>query len=399
MHYPLVLGAFFVGMTDIRLDAARRLVHAILALMLVILMSALFNNAGPGNVVLDIALLLEPFMLLAIIVMRPMTVRERESVVWILMLITILNTLMVYYQYIVIHPSNLDDVKGIYLLSRSGHHVSGAVGLASAVFVYTYFTSWPLSRRLFAVAVLLMVPVFTDTKQVIAAYLPAFAVMMLMTTRNIWHLLKYVFASVFIVALLVGAAYTIFPALTSWMDMRQDLWGLHLKLSIYDLVVSHYDGIQQWLFGLGPGHGTGRLAQVAPEYPIVYDYGITYRGLTNEVFEFQQNYWETHSVTGSSMFALTFSWAAVWGELGLVGLGAYLYIFWVTWKDFCLESASKFLLITVVVLGGIFSWLEEPQFMCFIAALIGVYYQKVISTESTEVGELAVEGIAPEHAG
>ena len=76
------------------------------------------------------------------------------------------------------------------------------------------------------------------------------------------------------------------------------------------------------------------------------------------------------------MFALTFSWAGIWGDLGLLGLGVYLYLWFLVWQQLCLDNISKLLLLNSLVLGAIFSWLEEPSYMLFIVSLIGLQWHE-----------------------
>jgi hypothetical protein len=131
------------------------------------------------------------------------------------------------------------------------------------------------------------------------------------------------------------------------------------------------------LLGLGPGHTIGRLGWLIPDYiKYLQPLGVTSTPITEAVFLENNTNPLSNEFTGSSMFSLTFSWAGIWGDLGFLGLGAYLYIWFLVWHQLCLDNLSKFLLITVLVFGGVFSWLEEPGYMLFIAILIGFQWQE-----------------------
>ena len=61
----------------------------------------------------------------------------------------------------------------------------------------------------------------------------------------------------------------------------------------------------------------------------------------------------------SSMFSPLFGWAGIWGDLGLLGLGVYLYLGYIVWSRFCFDDFSKLLILSIFVTGLIFSQLEE----------------------------------------
>ena len=76
------------------------------------------------------------------------------------------------------------------------------------------------------------------------------------------------------------------------------------------------------------------------------------------------------------MFLPFFGWAGIWGDLGFLGLGAYLYVASIVWRKICWNNMSRFLLLNVFSFGLIFTQMEEPGFMLFIAALIGLQWQE-----------------------
>ena len=76
------------------------------------------------------------------------------------------------------------------------------------------------------------------------------------------------------------------------------------------------------------------------------------------------------------MFSPLFGWAGIWGDLGLLGLGAYFYLAFLVWKYICVIDLSKYLMLTVFVFGLIFSQLEEPGYTLFVASMIGLSWQE-----------------------
>jgi hypothetical protein len=78
----------------------------------------------------------------------------------------------------------------------------------------------------------------------------------------------------------------------------------------------------------------------------------------------------------SSMFSPLFSWAGIWGDLGFIGLGAYLYLWFLVWCFVCKDDFSRFLVFCVFTFGLVFSQMEEPGYMLFVVSLIGLRWQE-----------------------
>jgi hypothetical protein len=89
----------------------------------------------------------------------------------------------------------------------------------------------------------------------------------------------------------------------------------------------------------------------------------------------------------SSLFSPLFGWAGIWGDLGLLGLGTYLYMAILVWRYVCVTDTSKYLMLTVFVFGMIFSQLEEPGYTLIIASMIGLDWQyKQIASQTKLAG-------------
>ena len=59
-----------------------------------------------------------------------------------------------------------------------------------------------------------------------------------------------------------------------------------------------------------------------------------------------------------------------------MGLSTYLCVASIVWRRLCQDNLSKFLMLNVLVHGFIFSQMEEPGYMLFVAALIGLQWQE-----------------------
>ncbi|MEO0836702.1 MAG: hypothetical protein AAFY16_12135, partial [Cyanobacteria bacterium J06642_3] len=169
-----------------------------------------------------------------------------------------------------------------------------------------------------------------------------------------------------------------FDAFNTWI--RPEIYGAEgdatlLKTAAFRIIPTHYDSILNWFFGLGPGHSVGRLGgwMLRQYADLLAPLGSTVHPASREVWRAVANSWLGSQ---SSMFSPLFGWAGIWGDLGFLGLAAYLNLGLVVWQRVCVNDVSKFFLLTVVVFGLIFSQLEEPGYMLSIACIIGIQYQE-----------------------
>ena len=82
--------------------------------------------------------------------------------------------------------------------------------------------------------------------------------------------------------------------------------------------------------------------------------------------------WEKLLVCSSPLFG----WAAIWGNIGFLGLGAYLYLGSIVWRRIAVDDFSQFSVLNVIVNGLIFSQMEEPGYMIVVAGLIALQWQQ-----------------------
>ena len=167
-----------------------------------------------------------------------------------------------------------------------------------------------------------------------------------------------------------------FAGFTAWA--RPELYGpdgeaWHTKFYSVRSILSHYQSSLNWLFGLGPGHTVSRLGVW-----FLRDYWFILGPLGATTNPISQNTMESCSwlCSGSTLFMPIFGWAGIWGDLGLLGVGAYLFLCYLAWQNFGLNDSLKVTLLTVFVLGFIFTQMEEPGFMLSIALIIGLAWQE-----------------------
>lgn len=394
VHFAFVL-FFFLLSLNLAQPFNRKIISGLLALLGVIALSAVFNGFAVANVVLDFLLLAEPFLLLSIIVAGRWTKDGIKRFRFFLLAFVMTHVVFAFFQHLVLNLTD-DDVKGIFLNQGAGHHVGGGISLTAAV--YLAIVPWCRSRFVrFALALAcFMVVIFSDSKQVLLAFIVSMGMMILLRAGNIKRLLTYFSAAAVSIAATYILAITVFPALGVWMNIYLIEMGLEAKLSVFPHITAFYDSPLDWLFGLGPGGSVGRLAWLIPDY---YKYlqavGVTVSPVTRAVFAAQEANWISNSRTGSSIWSLTFSWAGVWGDLGLFGLAAYLNLWRLVWHYICQTDVAKYLLLTVFVLGFIFAWMEEPGFMLVVIGFVGLQWQEFRLAQQEEsnlpakVGEYA----------
>jgi hypothetical protein len=375
VHFALVpitlgLASFMVG------PELRAILAGLCAVLAVILLSALINGAGAINVALEFLLLAEPFMLLGAIVSVPWSSSSIRRFRYWLLAFTAANVLFIYFQRFVQGLTD-DGVQGIFVDMGGGAHAASAIALVAAVYFFARLGVRSLILRVALVLVCAATVVFTDSKQLLIVFTISVFALALTKWRQLGYILRYLALLGLLLAITVWMAATFFPAIATWADSTKFIVGFEQKLTVFPLIASFYDSPLNVLFGLGPGHTVGRLGYLLPDY---YQYlgplGATTSPVTEAVWQANQAHWISNSVTGSSMWSLLFSWAGIWGDLGLLGLGVYLCFWWWVWRRLCPTDVSRFFLISILVLGAIFAWLEEPPFMLFIASLIGLEWQE-----------------------
>jgi hypothetical protein len=169
-----------------------------------------------------------------------------------------------------------------------------------------------------------------------------------------------------------------FGAYKTWAD--PELYGPNgqatlVKTTAFRVIPLHYESPLNFWLGLGPGHTVSRLGgwMVYQYQSLLEPLGVTIHQASSDVWREAGSF---YIASRSSLFSPLFGWAGIWGDLGLLGLAAYLYLAWLVWHHICLEDFSKFLLLTVFFFGLIMSQMEEPGYMLSVAALIGLQWQE-----------------------
>lgn len=367
---------------------SRSLLFGLFLLLGIMLVSALLNHAGVINVVLDFLLLGEPFIVLLTLVSIPMSSVSTERFRTWLIRFGFINLVLALGQYFVFmvlghHPSpgNPDYIQGVFYHSGAGHVVSSSVSMTFGLYYLTNAKTVPIWIRTTVALAVFWQMLASDTKQVLLSFLVAGVILLLTKLKNIGESLKYLTMAIVIAYVLLWCVQHVpaFSAFNTWA--RPEIYGPEgeatlLKTSVFRIIPSFYKSPLDSLFGLGPGHTVGRLGgwMILEYRNLLEPLGSTTHPASSAVWAAVGASWLGDQ---SSMFSPLFGWAGIWGDLGFLGLGAYLYLSYLVWHYLCLGELSKFFLLTIFVFGLIFSQMEEPGYMIFVAVIVGLQWQEV----------------------
>jgi hypothetical protein len=370
----------------IRSKICKDILFGLLILLAVTFASALLNNAGFINTVLDFILLAEPFMILLAVICLPLNKVKAEKFQWWVLAFGVINLVFAYYQAFIqknyfIGGARQDNIKGVFINQGSGHVVGASVTLTAAVYFFIACKKQPLWLRIGVMLAALIHIVVSDTKQVILVFVASWLLMQLMRLKNLDKTIKYLTISVVFFALFLWASttFSFLQAYRYWMDQAYlfapDGEATKLKLATFTIVPSYFHSSLNWLLGLGPGHTVSRLGGwlLKDYWSLLQPLGATRSPASDAVWNAVANSWLGDK---SSLFSPLFGWAGIWGDLGLIGLGSYLYLWFLTWKKLCIDDLSRFLVLTVFIFGLVFSQLEEPGYMLFVITGIGLRWQR-----------------------
>lgn len=367
-----------------QLAIAKALLIGLLLLLVTIIASALLNDAGVINAIIDFLLLAEPFILVLTIVSMPMSSRVLERFQSVIFQFAMTNLLFAYVQKYVFHMENLpgleDNIKGLFIGQGAGHVIGGSVTMTFAIYYFIAAKTKPLWFRCTIFLAAFNHLIISDTKQVLLSFIVAYIALYLVNLKDIRKTLLYLTSGIIVISLFYWAIFEFdyFEAYRTWI--RPELYGsdgeaTKLKFATFRIVPEYYHSPLNWLLGLGPGHTVGRLGgwMLESYWNLFGPLGATVHPASKAIWSATGASWLGDK---SSLFSPLFGWAGIWGDLGILGLGAYFYLASLIWRYICIGALSKYLLMTVFVFGLIFSQLEEPGYTLFVASMIGLSWQE-----------------------
>lgn len=396
VHAHFVIVPFVLGIalttTQTRNQQQTKLVQSLLwglfIFFLAILASALWNQAGFINVIASFMMLGEPMMFLAAIICIPMSQQSFIRIQRWFMGSVVINFLLAAVQKPLIDTGKLDGhgfdgtdgCGGVFFVSGAGNYVSASVSIAFALYFLSNGKKFPLWVRITAILAASWQLLFSDSKQLVFAYSLAWVLLIIFNFKDVGKTIRLLLGIMITGFVFFWCVQNIeaFSAFNAWA--RPDLYGedgdaWFTKFYSVKVILTEFRSPVNWLFGLGPGHTVSRLgAWFLQDYRwILEPLGATTTSIGVQSREFIRSFWLAYS---SSLFSPIFGWAGIWGDIGLVGLSAYFYLAFLVWQYFGLDNSLKITLLTTLILGFIFTQIEEPGYMLSLALLLGLAWQK-----------------------
>ena len=353
--------------------------------------SAFLNEAGIINLIFGFLLLAEPFFLFLAIACIPITPGLTQNMEkWIIGFGLFHVAFAIFQKYVLLWDVCLcspggygegDAIKGVFLDQGSGHVVSASVAVSLGIYYFFAMRHQPIWIRLLVFLAGLLNIVLSQANQVAFVLMAAFAALSLIKMKDIIKAIFYIILSIFIYFLFVWAIANV-PVLSSFNTwIRPGLYGpdgevTQLKLSGIRIILEHMENPLYWFFGLGPGHTAGRLGGwILREYShLLLPLGATVHPIPSLIWAATGATWV--GTQGSTFFSPFFGWAAIWGDFGLIGLSLYIYLYFILWQEFESDDLTHYLMLTIFVHGFIMTQMEEPGYMLYMFALLGLRWHR-----------------------
>lgn len=409
LHFAVVPFVCAIALLTTRTKDAKQIslsyafLGGLFVLLIAIIASAVWNDAGLINAIVCFMMLGEPFMFLLAFSCIPLTAKSFNKIRKFLYGSVLINFLLAAVQKPLIDLGRLnaggldgtDGCGGVFFVSGAGNYVAATVSFAFALCFFQQKTV-PLWIRITVAFAALWHLLFSDSKQLVLAYGVAWLLLVLINSKDIAKTLKLLIGLLLIGFIGIWLAQNVeaFAAYTAWA--RPELYGSnglawYAKFYSIRLIASHYESPLNWLFGLGPGHTVSRLgAWFLRDYAaILGPLGSTTTTIGQESMDFVAGFWLT---SGSSLFSPIFGWAGIWGDLGLLGLSAYLYLGYLVWHYFGLNDMLKLTLLSIFVIGCIFTQMEEPGYMISMTFLLGLpWHEQRLKKEAASERKITSE--------
>jgi hypothetical protein len=361
--------------------------------------SALINDAGILNVFLQFMLDGEAFLLLAAIIVLPLageSLKRFRNWIWGFCLF---NMLLALAQAVLLpiglYPGSqggqliTDNIAGVFASKggSAGNYVSCTVSLYFALYFFK-FKNFRLWIRIAVLIGAFCQTAVSDSKQIFVALFAGWLLVILTTVKDPIKVLRYIIPFILIVSVFYWAlVYTDWEPLDPYRNFTtyrasKNLYGPDgeatlLKTAAFRIIPSYYTTPLNFLFGLGPGHTATRLGGwILRDYSsLLLPLGATIHPASDEFWKLigSPEGWLARESTG---YFPMFTWVGIWGDLGFVGLGAYLYLSYIVWRRICVDDFCSFLLLSTAVLGFIITQMEEPGQMLTIACFLGLRWHE-----------------------
>lgn len=372
-----------------QIEIVELLLAGLTILLGVTLASTLLNKAGLVNAVLSFLMLGGPFMLLASIICLPMSsgsfLQFRQ---WIIRS-SFANMILAFSQWPLLKFGKItagglnagDGMAGVFFVSGAGNYVSATVSVYFGLYYLAFAKAAPPWLRISTLLAALFQIQLSDSKQVLFALFCGGILLVVVTMKELDKALTYAVGIIILLASFYWAVQNI-EALSAFQNYaaKENVWGLdgeaaRIKPIAFKIIPTYFESPLNWLFGLGPGHTVGRLGGwlLKENWAILGPLGATTHPASAAAVSAYYSNW---LAVESTIFSPLFGWAGIWGDLGFFGLGAYLLLGFIVWHYLCDDMISKLIVLSIAMFGFIFTQMEEPGFMLYSAALIGLRWQE-----------------------
>ncbi len=361
-HFAIIPLVFWIILTTAPTRDAKQiklinsLLFGLFLFFITILASAFWNETGFINAIVSFMMLGEPIMFLTAIIIIPMSAESCLKVKKWLIWSAAINFILAAVQKPLIDADKLyaegfngtDGCGGVFFVSGAGNYISASVSLAFALYFFNE-KKFPLLIRFAALIAAFWQLLFSDSKQLILAYIVAWILLILLNSQDLSKTIRLmigilIFGLVFFWCIQNLEGFSSFTAWARPELYQKDGEAWYAKFYGVRSILENFKSPLNWLFGLGPGHTVSRLGAwfIIDYWSILSPFGATYTSIGTDAIRFVSGFWLTSS---SSIFSPIFGWAGIWGDLGLLGLGAYLFLAYLVWQNFGLDSSLKVTLL------------------------------------------------------
>ncbi|NEU76742.1 hypothetical protein PI95_030600 [Hassallia byssoidea VB512170] len=370
--------------TRIRVQMVLELLAGLLIMLALVISSAMLNQAGVINVFLDYMLRGEWFLfLLAIISINP-SEKSLKQLRFGFIAFAFINLLFAYVQKFILKwgAGKLaagDYITGVFIDQGGGCDVSSGVSIIFAIYYFTSYKNSPLWMRIAIIFAAIVHIFIADSKSHFLIFLISLLILMLsklkLTLKGITLFAQYLLLATAFLGLIYWAAHTVATSILAYANPTLVQEGIDLKLSVFSIIPSYYHSSLNWLFGLGPGHTVGRLGgwMLRDYAELLNPLGATKSPASKAVWD---AVWATFIGPRTRLWSPLFGWAGIWGDWGFLGVAAFLYVLFITWRRFCVDDSCRVILLSVAIFGCIFTQMEEPGYVIPVAAIIGLRWQE-----------------------
>jgi len=380
LHFPLVCGGAilaWIAPTPAP-KTARSLARGMLLLLCVFLLSWAANGGELLRPLFDWLVYMEPFLLVYALLKAPPAPHLSNRYWGLIGLIAALQVPFGVWQVLTLGWS--DFVQGTFMGQGAGAHIAGGVALLGVLIclaIAVYENYFPKKVVLLVASALLFgIRVVGDAKQAIFAFVPAFFASLLQASKI---RISQLIAPLIGACCIFVAAFMVYAPLRLIMNDELISEGASGKVTGVLTVLSFMRRTPAgWLFGIGPGNSVSRVAlltsggQVALDSPLAR-LGLKVAPTTDELLRAIDSDYISSS---SSAFTTISSWLGLIGDCGPIALSVYLWLGWVLWgavgSSDWRSIAAKGAILMAAILGGIYSWLEEPGFILMVGTVIGL---------------------------